>query len=66
MRRARYIIRDIATREIDYLAWHDELADALAALADVRVRLGGGAVMLVLMPSRMLDAHTRRLIEGEG
>ncbi len=65
MRRTRYIIRDVATRGVEHLAWRDELSDALAALADARGRLGEEAVKLVLMPGRMLDAHARRLIEGE-
>ena len=66
MRRARYIIRDVATRGVDHLAWSDELACALAVLADARERLGEDAVELVLRPGRMLDAYTRRLFEGEG
>ena len=59
-------IRDVATRGVDHLAWADELADALMVLADARERLGEDAVELVLMPGRLLDAHARRLIEGEG
>ena len=65
MRRARYIIRDVATRNVDHLAWADELADALAALAEGRERLGGNAVELVLMPARLLDAHARPKVRGE-
>ena len=66
MRRARYIIRDVAMRGVDHLAWADELAEALAAPADARERLGEEAVELLLMPDRMLDAYASRLIEGEG
>lgn len=62
---ARDSIRDLATRRVDQLAWDDGLFGAIAAPADAQGRLGDDAVELVPMPGRLLDAHARRLNEGE-
>jgi hypothetical protein len=60
----RYVVRDRATRGVDFLLWADDEPEQAqqsldAALAD------GLDVELVTMPADQMDAHTARLITGQ-
>lgn len=60
----RFVVRDVATQGVDFLVWGDN--DAAAAQATLeQARKDGLDVELVTMPVDDMDAHTKRLIEGE-
>ncbi len=60
----RFIVRDTATRGIDFLVWGD--GDPEAARITLGQSLAEGLeVELIQMPADNMDAWTRRLIEGK-
>ena len=60
----RHIVRDIATKGVDFLMWGDD--DEAAAQETLRQALADGLkVELVSMPADAMDEHTKRLIEGK-
>jgi hypothetical protein len=61
----RYVVRDRDTQGCDFLLWGDGDADAAAVTLE-RALADGLDVELVTMPANAMDAHTRRLIDGEG
>lgn len=62
----RYVVRDVRTKGINYLAWgDDDEVGARATLAEVQALFGEDEMELVTMPAHAMDDHTRRLIEGE-
>jgi hypothetical protein len=63
MPKTRYIVRDVATKGIDFLVWGD--GDEAAAKVSLEQALADGLdVELVEMPADAMDDHTRKLIEG--
>ena len=60
----RYVLRDKATKGIDFLLWGDN--DPAAAKYSLEQALADGLdVELVVMPANKMDRLTRRIIEGK-